>query len=62
MKAITKASRVNTALQIIQYMKHGMNVVAACKEVSVPRSTFYDILKMNPEAIAEYEKMVVDLA
>jgi len=39
-----------------------MTVVDAYKEVSVPRSTFYDILKMNPEAIAEYENLFVDLA
>ena len=43
-------------------MKDEVNVVAACKGVSVPRSTFNDFLNMNPEAIAEYEKMVVDLA
>jgi hypothetical protein len=30
MKALTKASRVNTALQVIQHMNAGMNVVEAC--------------------------------
>jgi len=30
MKAITKASRVNTALQVIQHMNDGMSVVKAC--------------------------------
>jgi hypothetical protein len=32
MKALTKASRVNNALQVIQHMNDGMNVVEACKE------------------------------
>jgi ACT domain-containing protein len=58
MKAITKASRINTAIQVIQHMNNGMTVVDACQEVGVPRSTFYDIVKKNPEAIAEYQEIV----
>jgi len=42
MKAIAKASRVNTAIQVIQHMNDGMTVIAACKEVGIPRSTFHD--------------------
>jgi DNA-binding IclR family transcriptional regulator len=55
MKAITKASRVNTALQVIQHMNDGMTVVEACKEVGIPRSSFYYIVDNNPEAIAEIQ-------
>lgn len=58
MKAITKASRVNTALQVIQHMNDGMTVVDACKAVGIPRSTFYDVVKKNPEAITEYQEIV----
>jgi hypothetical protein len=58
MKAIAKTSRVNTALQVIQHMNDGMTVVAACKEVGIPRSTFYDVVKKNPEAITEYQEIV----
>lgn len=58
MKAITKASRVNTALQVIQHMNDGMTVVDACKVVGIPRSTFYDVVKKNPEAITEYQEIV----
>jgi ACT domain-containing protein len=58
MNAITKASRINTAIQVIQHMNNGMTVVDACQEVGVPRSTFYDIVKKNPEAIAEYQEIV----
>ena len=42
MKDITKASRVNSALQVIQHMNDGLTVVAARKEVGMPRSTFHD--------------------
>ena len=51
MKDIAKTSRVNTAIQVIQHMNDGMTVVNACKEVGIPRSTFYDVVKKNPEAI-----------
>ena len=58
MKAITKSSRVNSARQVIQRMNDGMTVVDACEEVGIPRSTYYDIIKNNPEVIAEYQEMV----
>jgi ACT domain-containing protein len=58
MKAIAKSSRVNTALQVIQHMNDGMNVVDACKEVGIPRSTFYDVVNKNPDAITEYQEIV----
>lgn len=58
MKALTQASRVNAAIQVIQHMNSGMTVVDACKEVGLPRSSYYDIVKKHPEAIAEYQDMV----
>lgn len=58
MKAITKASRVNTALQVIQHMNAGMSVVEACREVGIPRSSFYYIMENNPEAIAEVQAII----
>ena len=58
MKSITKASRVNSAIQVIQRMNNGVTVVDACNEVGIPRSTYYDIVKNNPEVIAEYQEMI----
>ena len=58
MKDIAKTSRVNTALQVFQHMNDGKTVVAACKEVGIPRSTFYDVIKKNPEAVTEYQEIV----
>ena len=58
MKDIAKTSRVNTALQVFQRMNDGMTVVAACKDVGIPRSTFYDVVKKNPEAVTEYHEIV----
>jgi hypothetical protein len=37
MKAITKASQVNTALQINQHLNNGMNVVEACHMMGTRR-------------------------
>ncbi len=39
-------------------MHEGMTVVDACQEVGLPRSTFYDIIKKNPEALAEVEDLI----
>ena len=58
MKAITKSSRVNTALQVIQHMNSGMTVVEACRAVGMPRSTFYYIMDKNPEAMAEVQAII----
>ena len=58
MKDIAKTSRVNTALQVIQHMNDGLTVIDACKEVGIPRSTFYDVVKKNPEAITDYQEIV----
>ena len=58
MKALTKASRMNTALQVIQHMNAGMTVVEACREVGIARSSFYYIVENNPEAIAELQDII----
>ena len=58
MKALTKASRINSALQVIQHLNEGLTVVDACKEVGLPRSSFYYIVERNPEAIAEIQELI----
>jgi hypothetical protein len=58
MKALAKASRVNTALQVIQHMNNDMTIVDALLEVGVHRSTFYDICKSNPEAVAKVQEII----
>ena len=58
MKAITKASRINTAVQVIQLMNAGMSVVEACKVVGMPRSSFYYVVENNPEEIAEAQVII----
>ena len=55
MKAPTKASRINNALQVIQQMNNGMTVVEACRAVGMSHSSFYYILENNPEAVAEVQ-------
>ncbi len=60
MKSLTKTSRLNTALQVIQHMNAGMTVVEACREVGIARSSFYYIVENNPEAIAEFQNIIND--
>jgi len=58
MKSLAKASRMNTAFQVIQHMNAGMTVVEACRAVGMPRSSFYYIVENNPEAIAEIQGII----
>ena len=58
MKSLAKASRVNTALQVIQHLNDGMKVVEACRAVGIPRSTFYYILQNNPQAFADIQAII----
>jgi ACT domain-containing protein len=59
MNEITRTSRVNTALLVIQRMNEGLTVKEACLEVGMPRSTFYHILAHDHEAIAIFQDMVI---
>ena len=58
MKSLTKASRINAVTQVIQYMNSGMTVVDACREVGIPRSSFYYIILHNSEAIADMQSII----
>jgi hypothetical protein len=58
MKSITRASRINAVTQVIQYMNSGMTVVDACREVGMPRSSFYYIVENNPRAIADIQTII----
>ena len=40
-------------------MNNGMTVKDACKEVGMPRSTYYHIIAQDPEAIAIFQDIVV---
>jgi len=57
MKAV-KSSRVNSAIKVIQCLNEGMTAVDACKKIGIPRSSFYEICKRNPEAIAEVQDII----
>jgi hypothetical protein len=58
MKSLTKASRINAVTQVIQHMNSGMKVVDACREVGMPRSSFYYIVENNPQAIADIQAII----
>ena len=58
METPAKAARINMAIMVIRYTNDGMTVVAACREVGLARSTFYDICKRNPERIEEFNKLI----
>jgi transposase-like protein len=57
-RSLTKASRINAVTQVIQYMNSGMTLVEACREVGMPRSSFYYIIEHNPRAIADIQAII----
>ena len=58
MNANIQTKHINQALQVIERMNIGMTIVDACREVGIPRSTFYDICKRNPEAVAKVQEII----
>ena len=58
MKELMKSSRINRALQVIQHTNQGMTVMDACREVGMPRSSYYYIVKSNPDAFIEAQEII----
>ena len=57
MASIKQQIRTNRALRVIQHSNDGMTIVEACREVGIPRSTFYYFVNTNPDAIATFQEM-----
>lgn len=55
-----KTARTNMAIQVIQHVNEGITVINACREVGIPRSSFYYIYQSNPRAIAEIQDVITE--
>ena len=53
-----KTSRTNLAIQVFQETNKGLTVSRACKAVGLPRSSFYDIYRRNPEVFIKFQEAV----
>jgi hypothetical protein len=42
----------------MQLMNQGKSVSQACKDTGIPRSTFYDIIAREPEAVKQFQEFV----
>ena len=62
MKTPGESIRNNKALEVYQRANDGLTIVNACRELGMPRSTFYDIVKRNPETIAQYQELIEAIA
>ena len=58
MNETTRSSRITAAIQVIQHMNAGLSVSSACKEVGIPRSSYYAIITREADAISEFQDMV----
>jgi hypothetical protein len=58
MDTVAKTARINSAIEVIQHTNNGMTVVSACEKVGMPRSTFYAVLKTNPQAFTEIQELI----
>jgi ACT domain-containing protein len=59
MRSIKLSIRTNQALEVIQLSLEGMSIVEACKEVRIPRSTFYHFVTTHPDAIANFQELQI---
>ena len=59
MNEIKKKTRINRAIQVISRTQEGMSVSNACKEVGIPRSTYYFIITTERDELREFLDMVI---
>ncbi len=59
MRSIKQSIRTNQALDVIQLSIDGMSIVEACREVRIPRSTFYHFVTAHPDAIANFQELLL---
>jgi hypothetical protein len=53
-----KTSRENKMLTVMKLSNEDMSISAACKEVGVSRSAFYNFCTREPEAIQAFQEML----
>ena len=58
MNEIKKRTRINRAIQVISRTQEGTSVSNACKEVGIPRSTYYFIITTEKDELREFLDMV----
>lgn len=58
MNEITKSTRRDAVTQVLHSVHTGKSVSAACREVGIPRSSYYAFLDQNPEVLAEFQAMI----
>jgi ACT domain-containing protein len=58
METPAKCARINQALTVLRKAQDGMTVIAACREVGIARSTFYDVCKRHPEQIEDFNNAI----
>ena len=58
MNEITKSTRRDAVTRVLHSVQTGKSVSAACREVGIPRSSYYAFLDQNPEVLAEFQAMV----
>lgn len=58
MKSLAKTARTNKALLVFNRMSEGLSVSDACKETGIPRSTFYDLCKRDPQSVAAIQEVI----
>jgi len=58
MNDTAKASRITAAFKVIKRMNDGLSVSSTCKEVGLPRSSFYAIIDRGREKITEFQDLL----
>ena len=57
-----RTARINKARQVFLLIDKDYHVNAACREVGIPRSTFYDICVKNPQLLADHQESLDEMS
>lgn len=55
-----KPVRINLAMQVLKVSNQGTSISAACKQVGIPRSTFYAICDREPNLMRSIQDEIME--
>ena len=57
-----RTARINKARQVFLLIDKDYHVNAACREVGIPRSTFYDLCVKNPQICIDHQESLDEMS
>ena len=58
MNEIKRKANINRAIQVINRTQEGLTITEACKEIGLPRSSYYYIARTESKSLALVQNMI----